>query len=560
MRTVLWDRHSHVHRALRQSLMQPFFKFGLAAGALLLLGGWAGWLSTAIFPWDALTITGLSAMALLLQRYGLIEQANSWFIVGLFWAVSFNLPFYGINHPITALFLPIIVLSGLLLGRIFQISIVSLCSLFVILFAITEYNGWEQPVAATIAVGDTPALIRSIVFWVSLFNLTGWLVYVFAEQLERATTIARGQTQAFIRITELLNDNPALERLIEQVLQTICEQLHASQAMLWVANADQGILIRQLAYPKTATEGSTETLAASAIQPLWAELSSHQQPIAITDVAGDHRLRLRAEQTQRISTVLALPLVRDTRVNGAVVLTSNERRTYLPEEIELAKALVHQITLAMQLDQLAHNTRTAAIAQERNRMAREIHDTLAQGLTGIIVQLEAAEDILPSEPAQASQHIRRAQQLARESLNEARRSVMALTPQALEQPSLGAAIERIVAALTTPNGPTIIYEQVGQPRPLAPARAHHLLRIGQEALTNALKHATAQTIRVQLCYDEATVSLLIADDGRGFKPERVTGGFGLIGMHERAALVNATLTIASQPSQGTHITVRAPYE
>lgn len=560
MRTVLRDRYSRVHRALRQSLMQPFFKLGLAAGALLLLGGWAGWLSTAIFPWDALAITGLSAIALLVQRYGLIEQANSWFIVGLFWAVSFNLPFYGVNHPMTALFLPIIVISGLLLGRTFQISIVSLCSLFVILFAFTEYNGWEQPLAATIPVGDTPALIRSIVFWVSLLNITGWLVYVFAERLEHATTIARGQTQAFIRITELLNDNPELERLMEQVLKTICEQLHASQAMLWVANEDQSPLTRQLFYLNPATNYKATTLETSDIQSVWAEIRTHQRPIVITDPAGDHRLRGRPELAEGVGVLLALPLVRDNWLDGVVVLTSNERRTYLPEEIELAQALVRQITLAMQLDRLAHNTRTAAIAQERNRMAREIHDTLAQGLTGIIVQLEAAEDILPYEPAQAGQHLRRAKQLTRESLSEARRSVMALMPHALEQQALGAAIERIAAELSTPNGPSITYEQIGQPRPLAVTRAHHLLRIGQEALTNALKHANAQTIRVKLCYDETTVSLLIKDDGRGFKQESVTSGFGLMSIKERAALLDATLIIASQPSQGTQITVRVPYE
>ncbi len=561
MRTLIRDRHSRVHRELRQSLMHPFFIAGLATGSLLLLGGWLGWIATAIFPWDALSILGLSTIALLLQRYGLIAQANNWFIIGLFWAVSFNMPFYGVNHPLTALFLPLIVISGLLIGRLFQITIVTLCSFFVMLFAFAEYSGWQQPLVATIPIGDAPALIRSILLWVGLLNITGWLVYVFAEKLERATTMARGQTLALVRITGLLNDNPELDHLMAQVLTTIGEQLQADTVALFLVDEGSAALIRQSAYANGEASRAAAPIEPDDISPLWVEISVQKRPIVVADVASDHRLRFHKELLVRgVGAMLVLPLLHDHRVIGLVTLTNGERRTYLPEEIDLAQALVGQMTLAQQLAKLAQANRTAAIAQERNRIARELHDTLAQGFTGIIVQLEAAEDVVHTEPSSAIQHLQHARQLARESLNEARRSVMALLPHMLEHQPLGAAIERIAIALTTPYGPTITCEQIGAPRPLAPARARHLLRITQEALTNALKYADARTIRIRLWYTDTAINVQVEDDGRGFAVNEVNHGFGLTGMRERADLIGAALTIASQPGHGTQITVRAPYE
>ncbi|MGK5557315.1 sensor histidine kinase [Actinomadura kijaniata] len=190
--------------------------------------------------------------------------------------------------------------------------------------------------------------------------------------------------------------------------------------------------------------------------------------------------------------------------------------------------------------QLLVQAREAGVNDERRRLAAEIHDTLAQGLTGIITQLQAAEE---------SEHVRRAIDLARASLREARRSVQDLAPTHLEHDTLPAALEKITdgRALLTVTGTV---------EPLHDEIEAALLRIAQEALANAVRHARADRIGVTLSYMDDEVTLDIRDDGRGFT--RPTGGFGLTAMRERAARVAGTLEIESGPGRGTAVSARVP--
>ncbi|MEU6033880.1 sensor histidine kinase [Actinomadura sp. NPDC047616] len=190
--------------------------------------------------------------------------------------------------------------------------------------------------------------------------------------------------------------------------------------------------------------------------------------------------------------------------------------------------------------QLIVQAREAGVADERRRLAAEIHDTIAQGLTGIITQLQAAEE---------SEHVRRATDLARESLREARRSVQDLAPTQLEHDTLPDALKKITdgrADLTV----------TGREEPLHDELEATLLRIAQEALANATRHAHASRIGVTLSYMDDEVTLDIRDDGRGFtRPSR---GFGLTAMRERAERVAGTLEIESEPGRGTAVSVRVP--
>ncbi|RAY12741.1 sensor histidine kinase [Actinomadura craniellae] len=189
---------------------------------------------------------------------------------------------------------------------------------------------------------------------------------------------------------------------------------------------------------------------------------------------------------------------------------------------------------------LLAQAREAGVSAERRRLAAEIHDTLAQGLTGIITQLQAADD---------SEHVRRATALARESLREARRSVQDLAPTHLEHDTLPAALEKIAggrAHLTV----------TGAVEPLHGELEATLLRIAQEALANATRHAHAHRIGVTLSYMDDEVTLDIRDDGRGFT--RPSSGFGLTAMRERAERVAGTLEIESEPGGGTAVSARVP--
>jgi PAS domain S-box-containing protein len=203
----------------------------------------------------------------------------------------------------------------------------------------------------------------------------------------------------------------------------------------------------------------------------------------------------------------------------------------------------------------AEEARQTAVLEERTRMAREIHDTLAQAFTGILLQLGAAERVLADTPEQGEAHLRTIGDLAREGLAEARRSVQALRPQALEQGDLAGALARMVERLNTHPDTRITFRLDGAARPLPASVADHLLRMGQEAITNALRHAQASQIDVELTFGDAELTLRVTDDGRGFAGDIAPrqGHFGLTGMQERAGLIGAQLSVESQPGCGTRV-------
>ncbi len=200
----------------------------------------------------------------------------------------------------------------------------------------------------------------------------------------------------------------------------------------------------------------------------------------------------------------------------------------------------------------------ASILEERNRMAREIHDTLAQAFTGILAQVGAAKQVLTDDLEATGAHLDLIKELARTGLTEARRSVVALRPQLLEEGSLHSALHRLVAQLRTAAMDTTLHNEIeGAVYSLPTEVENNLLRIGQEALTNAARHANADEIRVKLVYDLDQVCLRVQDNGQGFGVGSIpcSEGFGLIGMSERAERIGAQLTIRSQLGQGTEIIV-----
>jgi signal transduction histidine kinase len=204
--------------------------------------------------------------------------------------------------------------------------------------------------------------------------------------------------------------------------------------------------------------------------------------------------------------------------------------------------------------------RTVGVLEERARLAREIHDTIAQGLSGIITQLEAAEQAIedtPDLPA-VRRRIALAKELARDNLREARRSVDALRPGPLQDASLEAALAEVAARWSRAHGTTAGVAVEGTPRPLPPEVTATVLRTAQEGLANAAKHARAGRVAITLTYMDDEVTLDVYDDGTGFDPEAGTRGYGLAAMRERADGVGGTLTVESAPGEGTALCLRIP--
>jgi signal transduction histidine kinase len=202
----------------------------------------------------------------------------------------------------------------------------------------------------------------------------------------------------------------------------------------------------------------------------------------------------------------------------------------------------------------------SVIAEERNRMAREIHDTLAQGFAGVIFQLESARDLNAESPEEANKYMERAEALARTNLAQARSSVWALRPPELDAKGLAGAIQVFIDRIAAGSSTRVEFSILGKPRPLTNLASIELLRICQEAVLNALRHAQSSLIHVQITYQPSDVTLCVHDNGRGLDllAAKTARGFGLTSMRERAERTGAQLTIVGKPGEGTRITVVAP--
>jgi signal transduction histidine kinase len=211
--------------------------------------------------------------------------------------------------------------------------------------------------------------------------------------------------------------------------------------------------------------------------------------------------------------------------------------------------------------QLLSQAREAGVRDERRRMAREIHDTLAQGLTGIVTQLQAAEQAASpalGDPAGWRRHVDAATRLARESLTEARRSVDALRPEPLECGRLSEALADVAERWSALNNVPAEVTTTGTARPIEPEAEFALLRAAQEALANVARHARATRVGLTISYMENEVALDVRDNGVGFDPALPDDGFGLVAMRQRIAALSGTLQVESEPGGGTAISACVP--
>ena len=237
----------------------------------------------------------------------------------------------------------------------------------------------------------------------------------------------------------------------------------------------------------------------------------------------------------------------------------------LYRESEQRRALIEQLQAAR--DELAAAGHAAGVAAERERLAREIHDTLAQGLSSIQLLLRAAERALPERPdtATAAGHVERARRTAQDNLAEARRFVRALSPPARENASLPAALQRVCTTTAEQSGLAVDFELSGTPSPVSKPLDGALLRIAQSALANTVQHAHAARATVTLSYMDTGIALDVVDDGTGFDPDAIPaagsdGGFGLAAMRARVRALGGTLSVESAPGQGTALAASFPHQ
>jgi two-component system NarL family sensor kinase len=377
-------------------------------------------------------------------------------------------------------------------------------------------------------------------------------------------------------IAGYLNHKVDVHEALQEVLARVTEMLGLRTGWVWLLD-EQNVpyLAAAQALPPYLAD-HYERMAGSCLC-LDTFLSGDMEAAANIDVLRCSRLK-NAERDSDPSALglrfhASIPIYARNTPLGVFNVASEDWRELQVEELQLLHIISDQIGLAMQRARLsAEHTRAAtrlATIEERNRLAREIHDTLAQGLAAITLQLETADALADSRPQRAQAAVQRALSLARSNLEEARRSVMDLRAAPLQGYTLPEALKILTRDQATEQNeafPQFHYVYSPAPDfPTLPARIEtSVYRIAQEALTNVRKHANAQHVEITLTATDQSLHLAIQDDGQGFDPDIVTQTsghehFGLTGINERVKLLNGTICIQSEPGTGTRLDVRVPY-
>jgi two-component system, NarL family, sensor kinase len=402
------------------------------------------------------------------------------------------------------------------------------------------------------------------------------------EQRQAPSALLRRNSDLAILydIAGYLNHKVDVHEALQEVLARVTELLNLQTGWVWLLNEQgQSYLAAYQALPPYLAN-HPERMSGSCLC-LDTFLSGDLEGASNTDVLRCTRLRSAEREGDPSALGLrfhaSVPIYAGDTLLGVLNVASEDWRELQQEELHLLHIIGDQIGLAMQRARLSEeHTRAAArlaTIEERNRLAREIHDTLAQGLAAITLQLETADALAEARPQRAHEAMRRALMLARSNLEEARRSVMDLRAAPLQNRTLPQALAAFANVSTAFDqrlevavvAPAIQFTCIPTHKfPLLPARIESgLYRIAQEALTNAQRHAEAQHIEIALTAEDQQVSLDVQDDGKGFDPDTVIPGggeghFGLAGISERVKLLKGSICIQSEPGAGTHISVTVP--
>ena len=358
-----------------------------------------------------------------------------------------------------------------------------------------------------------------------------------------------------------LNAQVDLKRALQTALSQVAELLDLRTGWVWLLHEESG---------------QSYLAAAQNLPPALAEAPWRMEGTCYcldTFRAGDlagaanvnvvtcSRLKYLIDGTGGLRYHASIPLYAHGRQLGVLNVASADWRELSSDDLQLLYTIGDLLSIAVERARLFERSAHLGALEERNRLARELHDTLAQSLTAIALQLESADVLLETgAPASATSiAVRRALELTRASLEEARRSVQDLRAAPLESRTLAEALAALVAAVQSPKGPHASFEVIGAARPL-PARVEvGLFRIAQEALNNVVQHARARHCRVLLTTTPDEVRLMVADDGAGFDPDDVAAGrFGLLGLNERARLLHGQLRLETSSGEGTCVEVVVP--
>jgi len=415
-------------------------------------------------------------------------------------------------------------------------------------------------------MADSGGVAPDIDFWAAnLDSLKAKLEQEIGER-RRAQCMAHVQSNAAQLALDLLVREADIDGFFRAFMKTLIDETDSHACGVWLLDEEGAHCDLWMAYigDQFFTRGT----------PNWESLTLPREEMAthlfaytpgwketIEYTGDDPRL---PENVRTFNGSIGLdslaiaPLALPTRNLGWLALsTADAPPEWAPWRRAMLEAIARQATLALHQSRLAEQSnaeaRHQAVLEERNRIARDIHDTLAQGFAAILMQLQSAQRAASSLPPSVARSIETAVDLARTHMIEARRSVGALRPQEIEAGDVAAVLERTteLARRTTDVPIELVIEDLPE---LGAGVEREIIGIAQEALTNAVRHARARKITVHAASTRSVgFRLSVADDGRGIAKERFGAGFGLTSMQERAERIGGSLTIVTAPRAGTEV-------
>jgi PAS domain S-box-containing protein len=398
-----------------------------------------------------------------------------------------------------------------------------------------------------------------------------------ASELAKANEALRGCLDALASV-------PELDDFLGQVMVAITRQLGAVSSTLRVRSFEQNTLTLEFVFQ----DGRVMTPDEANYPECWRSVSLEQfdpdylchstltrtkgeqrvatllnRPTAIIRILDPHSPMPDDQRSYLrelgVRTVLIIPLTARGQANGRLTFRFTEERDFHPEELEIARALATQASLAIHLTRLAKTASQSAVLEERNQLAGEIHDSLGQLFTGISMQLGVAQEAFKT--GDGLSYVERAAELAQFGLEEARRSAFSLQETVIEGSGLIDALQRLVERSNVPGRLHCGFRSRGVPEESLPARIQHeLLRISQEAISNAVRHAEPTMISVTLSWEPPNLILKVKDNGSGISSANLekSEGLGLRQMRTRASQIDGILNIQSAVGHGTSIVLTVP--
>lgn len=375
----------------------------------------------------------------------------------------------------------------------------------------------------------------------------------YAAQLRRRNY----ELSVLNEISQALNGSVDLDQALHTALAQVARLLDLQTGWVWLLDeeTEQSYLAAAQNLPPVLAQNPRKM--EGSCYCLRTYRAGDLEGAANVNVVACSRLEGLVDGTDGLQYHSSIPLYAHGKKLGVMNVASTDWRELSPEDLQLLYTVGDMISIAIERARLFDKSVRWGAVEERNRLAREIHDTLAQGLTAVSLQLESADALLDDEanPHRIRKVVRQALALTRANLEEARRSVLDLRAAPLEGRTLTEALQLLVEQAEVPVEMVV----TGANRPLPPRVEISLYRMAQEALTNIGRHAQATKAWLEVIMSPEGVKLTVADNGHGFDPEQIPDNrYGLLGLNERVKLLHGRLQVESTPGQGTRLEVTIP--